>query len=268
MKLRFIFICALILLVSCQPGTGEFFVDSDDGADPPITTSDLLVRIQDTIFTPVCSGCHSGSQAPQGLRLENTDVSFEFLVNVTAIGNADFSRVVPDDADNSFLVLKIEGDPRAGQRMPLGSAPLSTQQIQLIRNWIDQGALPASDSPVITKVSAIIDISPELSDGRIAQRRFNIFFSQPIDTTSISKDSVLLYSDWDGESILLPQSDYFLEVASTRNVILTLTNIQSTGAKLSLVIDDSIGGGIIDHRGRVIDGDNNQTAGGRYEFIL
>jgi mono/diheme cytochrome c family protein len=73
------------------------------------------------IFNGRCIGCHSGSSAPQGLKLDSAN-SLSNLVNVA-------SHEVPS--------LK-----RVGSRMPLGGSPLSTDQIALIRRWISEGANP------------------------------------------------------------------------------------------------------------------------------
>jgi hypothetical protein len=52
-------------------------------------------------------------------------------------------RVKPGDPDHSFLMIKLLG-PRLdeGSRMPLIGSPLSSQQLDLIRSWILQGANP------------------------------------------------------------------------------------------------------------------------------
>jgi hypothetical protein len=48
--------------------------------------------------------------------------------------------VAPTLPDDSYLVHKIEGTQAAGQRMPLGRAPLSQPEIDAIRLWITNGA--------------------------------------------------------------------------------------------------------------------------------
>ena len=61
------------------------------------------------------------------------------LVSVTSGQNPVFNRVEPGDADNSYLVAKLEGN--AGTQMPLNAAPLANSLIQKVRDWIDAGAL-------------------------------------------------------------------------------------------------------------------------------
>jgi len=93
------------------------------------------------IFNGRCIGCHSGSSAPQGLKLDSAN-SFSNLVNVASHEVPSLKRVKPGDPGNSYLVQKIEGTASVGSRMPLGGSPLSADQIALIRRWISEGANP------------------------------------------------------------------------------------------------------------------------------
>ena len=61
------------------------------------------------------------------------------LVNVTSTNEAPKVRVVPADANASYLVEKIEGRQTVGVRMPPGAA-LDPAEITAIRDWIDSGA--------------------------------------------------------------------------------------------------------------------------------
>lgn len=49
--------------------------------------------------------------------------------------------VVPGDADASPMIDKISGQPQFGERMPRGMTPLLAGEIEIIRVWIDEGAL-------------------------------------------------------------------------------------------------------------------------------
>lgn len=93
------------------------------------------------IFTNNCvnAGCHPGGGAPFSLA---AGVSYGQLVNQDAsVGSCQGQkRVQPGDANNSVLVKRLEGS-ACGNRMPLGGSALSSASIQLIRDWITQGAL-------------------------------------------------------------------------------------------------------------------------------
>ena len=61
-----------------------------------------------------------------------------------AARDAGMFRVDPGAPDNSYLLLKLMGPPDSsfGARMPLVGAPLTDDQIDLIRSWILAGANP------------------------------------------------------------------------------------------------------------------------------
>src|SRR5262245_42389723 len=127
---------ALLALAACVGGSG--------GGSPPaqVPLQPTLTSIQANIFTPTCavSGCHAGASPMLGLNLE-AGKSATSLINVPSFyGGMD--RVEPFDSDNSFLIKKLEGNQLFGDRMPLNANPLQGTQIQVIREWIDNGAQP------------------------------------------------------------------------------------------------------------------------------
>jgi len=84
------------------------------------------------------SGCHGTGAAGLTLTTSAT-ANHAALVGVQA--NAEsFSLVAPNDATNSYLLIRIEGRQSVGQRMPLGSSPLDAIDQTNIRNWINNGA--------------------------------------------------------------------------------------------------------------------------------
>ncbi len=54
--------------------------------------------------------------------------SYGQLVNVTASGE-NVVRVIPGNADGSYLIIKLEGRQSSGSRMPLGLPALGNSQI-------------------------------------------------------------------------------------------------------------------------------------------
>jgi len=61
---------------------------------------------------------------------------------VRGAGRTGSIRVVPGDANNSYLVQKLEGTPGiVGQRMPFNGGPFLTDgQMSILRRWIANGA--------------------------------------------------------------------------------------------------------------------------------
>lgn len=98
------------------------------------------------ILTKRCvqGGCHTLGASQGGLALDPT-VAYDQMVGVPAGSSGGaFLRVEAGNAEDSWLVRRIEADPtpRNGlPRMPLAATPLTPNQIATIINWIEQGAL-------------------------------------------------------------------------------------------------------------------------------
>ena len=96
------------------------------------------------IFDRRCAtgGCHSAGTGQASLVLTPDRVHGE-TVNVPSVLRPGMDRIEPGDADNSWLVRMIEDDAARRDdhpRMPLASRPLTANQIENIRRWIEQGA--------------------------------------------------------------------------------------------------------------------------------
>lgn len=75
------------------------------------------------VLTSKCVPCHSGENPPEGVLLD----SYEEVVK----------HVVPGNAEESELYEEISGP---APKMPKGQPPLPERTVQLIRDWINQGA--------------------------------------------------------------------------------------------------------------------------------
>lgn len=119
------------------------------GSDESTTTADgateaTLSSIQENIFSKRCTAgpCHNADAEAGGLVLSDGD-SYAELVGVKAEypGQTEETRVVAGDADGSFLIVKLEGTVSGeGDRMPQRAAPLSDEDVAIIRQWITDGA--------------------------------------------------------------------------------------------------------------------------------
>ncbi len=104
-----------------------------------------LSQIQAAVFTPICSGCHSGSNPPGGALPGSQNLtagnSFAALVGVASLEQPALRRVKAGDPDNSYLIQKLEGAAGiSGSRMPLGGPFLDQATIDQIKSWISSGA--------------------------------------------------------------------------------------------------------------------------------
>jgi len=131
---------------------GELYVDIHAGdielraqlsaESQTVAITPALDDLQGKVFTPFCSGCHTGtgSTLPSVMNLTNADATYASLVGVFGIGDSEVIRVEPGSAGSSLLVHKIEGTQRVGSRMPFRGSKLDSDTIAAIRQWIDSGA--------------------------------------------------------------------------------------------------------------------------------
>ncbi len=118
----------------------------DDGPTEPVDPGRVVkanpafaADIQEIFDRVGCSSssCH-GSAMRAGLDLRPGN-AWASLVGVTAT-NEPILRVSPGDAEESYLVIKVEGRQTVGSPMPLGGTPLDDIDVTNLRNWIDNGA--------------------------------------------------------------------------------------------------------------------------------
>jgi len=81
-------------------------------------------------------GCH-GSPIQAELNLASSPRAS--MVNVPSSQVSGEIRVIPGNANGSYLVKKLEGRASFGERMPLGGQ-LDAVSLANIKNWINQGA--------------------------------------------------------------------------------------------------------------------------------
>ena len=102
-----------------------------------------IFETADSSGRPACTNCHApqGAQpAVGGLNLTNA-VAYASLVNAPAPERRTLNLVTPGDPENSYLIHKLEGSHNIiGVRMPFGGPYLSSNQILVIRRWIEIGA--------------------------------------------------------------------------------------------------------------------------------
>ncbi len=94
------------------------------------------------LLTASCSGCHGGATPSHSLDL-SAGKSYAAMVGVNSVDcPTTTKRVVPSQANNSYVVMKINGAGTCfvGGRMPPG-ANLSAGQTLTITAWINAGAL-------------------------------------------------------------------------------------------------------------------------------
>ena len=99
--------------------------------------------------------CHGGPFPSSGYSLATYAGAFGPGVQANLFG---LCNVVPGDPDASYLIEKIQPGPRFGQQMPSLRPPLSTDDMELLRTWIIEGA--GDDSPPTPTPTPTMSMQP------------------------------------------------------------------------------------------------------------
>jgi hypothetical protein len=140
-----VFAVSVAAAVACA---GEGVMAPNNNGNNPPPGSGFAAQVQ-PIFTASCAfsgGCHAGTSPAQGMNLSQGQAHAS-IVNVMANETSSTTmlmRVRPNFPDSSYLVHKLQGTQDqvggSGGQMPLGAAALSQSQIDVIRQWITDGA--------------------------------------------------------------------------------------------------------------------------------
>jgi hypothetical protein len=106
---------------------------------PPEPT---FANVQARVFTKSCafSTCHGAFLPEEGMSLSEGQ-AYGAVVNVESRTNPGRFRVVPSDPDDSVLYQALLGPVGPDlDRMPNDRPALDAERIQLVREWIEQGA--------------------------------------------------------------------------------------------------------------------------------
>ncbi|MBT4694009.1 MAG: hypothetical protein HOB73_11755 [Planctomycetaceae bacterium] len=133
-------ICSLALLLSAMAITTQ----ADDETDKSTPAARKISYDKDIrpIFQTHCQGCHQPSK--KGGDYVMTD--FSLLLKG---GESEETAIVANKPDESHLISLISKTDGAAE-MPQGKKPLADSEIDLIRQWITQGA--GNDSPASTRL--------------------------------------------------------------------------------------------------------------------
>jgi hypothetical protein len=171
-----------LFIASCSGGDGSGLPP----ILPPGSFGPNFSEIQTNIFAPNCAttGCHFGAGAPQGLRLDDAN-SFGMLVGVASSQESSILRIAPGDPSNSYLLRKLEGSASVGAQMPLSAPPLDQASIDVIRQWITDGAMddriPSSNPIKVTSLSPIPNTALTASPANIVA-----MFDRELDVSTVN----------------------------------------------------------------------------------
>jgi len=214
-------------------------ISSGGGGSGPLTAD--FASIQEHVFTPICSVCHVGASAPQGLRLD-ADNSYHLLVGVPSTEVPSILRVKPGDPANSYIIQKLKGTAAVGAQMPFGEAPLPAATIAVIEQWITDGAMPAAPAAVAHdfQVASVVPVDGERLDNSPPQ--IVVVFTHEVDATRVDPQAVRLIRT--GAAAEAPAGAIAvtarLAVGNARALLVTPREPLGAGAYL-LYLDASLG---------------------------
>ena len=177
-----------LVLAACTGGDGSGLPPRL----PPGAFGPNFSEIQANVFTPTCAttGCHQGAGAPQGLRLDVTN-SYGLLVGVPSSQASGVMRVASGDPNNSYLIQKLEGTASVGAQMPLNAPPVEQSSIDVIRQWITDGAIddrvPSSAPITVTSLSPVPDSALTAAPANIIA-----MFDRELDVSTINMMTFVL----------------------------------------------------------------------------
>jgi methionine-rich copper-binding protein CopC len=188
------------LLIGCAAGCAGNGQGLDQNGQPisaggtagggPVTAD--FQSIQANVFTPICSVCHIGASAPQGLQLDAAH-SYNLLVGAPSNEQPSLLRVKPGDPDSSYMVRKIQGSAGiSGGQMPLGETPLPQATIDAIRQWVTNGAPNAPAAKVAAQMFAVQTTAPlDKATVKAPPARILVTFTQDVDASLVNSSTVM-----------------------------------------------------------------------------
>ena len=259
---------ACCALTAC--GSGDGFQGSGGAVGPLAPNFD---SIQANIFEPLCEHCHSGANAPVGLRLDAAN-SYLLLVGVPSGERSNILRVAAGDPNNSYLIQKLEGTAGVGERMPAGLPAVPQADINIVRQWIADGAQPSSSTSGPIKVTSL---SPAPNATVLAlPTSITAGFSRELNAPSVTTATFTLQRSGPdaafgtADDVAITPVSVTVPTANPRSAVMNLTGVASVLDRYRITLVGTGPAAILDLAGNALDGEPVQlpsgdgTAGGNY----
>jgi Bacterial Ig-like domain len=250
---RYVWPLACCALAAC--GSGDGFVGSGGAVGPLAPNFD---SIQTNVFEQVCEHCHSGASAPAGLRLDSAN-SYAMLVGVASVERSSVLRVAPGNPNDSYLIQKLEGTAGVGERMPAGLPALPQADVDIIRQWITDGAQPGSGAsgPIrVTSLSPTPNATVLGLPGSIT-----VGFNRELNAPSVTTGSFTLRrSGADGQlgtadDVAIAPTSVTVPAANSRSAIMDLAGVPSVVDSYAVTLLGTGPATILDLSGNALDGE-------------
>ncbi len=235
-----------------------------------------FASIQANVFTPICTACHIGATAPQGLQLDASS-SYALLVGVASTELPSVLRVAPGNPGASYLIQKLEGTASVGARMPLNGTPLAQSDINIIRQWITDGAqgppAPPANNPIrVTSLSPV----PE-SSATALPSSVTAVFDRELNAATVTTATFLVDrsggdgSFAEGNEVAITAASVAVPAANPSSAVFDLTGVASVEDTYRVRLIGAGAANILDLGGNALDGEfsgafpsGDGTAGGDF----
>jgi hypothetical protein len=263
-------------VAACSGGSGGDGTVPTSPPPPPFGAN--FSEIQSNVFTPTCatSGCHVGAGAPQGLRLDEAN-SYALLVGVASSEVPSVLRVAANDPTNSYLIQKLEGMASVGSQMPLNGTALDQSDIDIIRQWISDGAIDdraTSSNPIrVTSVSPVPGAALSAAPGSIVA-----MFDRELDVSTVNAITFVLEASGgdatfgDGNETQIAATTITTPAATPMSATFDLTGVAVADDTYRVRLLGSGASVILDIDANALDGEfsgpfpsGDGTAGGDFE---
>ena len=195
-------------------GSDDVVVDSVDARS--------IVGLHRNIFVSRCANpnCHDGSFEPDFRTIESTYQTLVYQGTIKNDTNNSFDfRVLPGDADASWLVERLITDDDILGKMPLYAVPLSYNEIENVKAWINAGAPDAAGN-----TPSFPNLQPEV--------RYFVAY----DTSGVRIDTARV-SGWSSAFIVKPNSAFYI-LASIQDDSTEIKDLQVNKLHVSYDKDD------------------------------
>ena len=242
-------------LVGCA-GNGQGLDSSGrplaEGSGPLALSADFN-SLQVNVFTPICSVCHAGATAPQGLRLDAAN-SYNLLVGIPSTEVPSLLRVKSGDPDNSYIIQKLEGHAAVGAQMPFGGPYLPATTIAFIRQWISNGALRPAAAAGGSQAFAVATTAP--ADGAVldvSPASIVVAMTRDLNASRVDTASLKLQLLLPGVAPIDIPADISLPLTNQQSVVVTPRAALPEG-HYRIVVSSSDGNSIQSVDGRPLSG--------------
>ena len=270
--MKLLLITVVGLLTGCNAGNGENLneqgqpftpVMEAENTETNVQDKSTLLWIQDNVFSPFCVECHGGANPAAGQDLSNMVASANSLINV-ASANANFKRVLPGAAADSYLYLKITGNSQAGARMPLGRSALSDEAVNAIKQWIDLGAAVPANSNIRAQINNSRMVTTRLSTNKNAELTLN--FNQPMNFSTLEGKQITVIANSTTATWTVSDENITVSIINPQTLKIQTKHLPLAVNQLNFSLNNSSISSITSIGGQQLDGNYDEVEGGEYHY--